>query len=285
MRIARLAVVLYLGVLAVLYSLQTRLIFPGASTQGQPFAEVRPPPGTELVHLTTQRGVPVVALFGPALATDGRPNPAAASRPTMLYFYGNAMCLNYALPEFEQFRRLGLNVLVPEFAGYGASGGSPSEQGCQDTALAAHDYLVSSRNMDPKRILSAGWSLGGAVAIELASQRQVGGLIVFSSFTSVADLGRGLLPMVPVSLMLRHRFDSVHKIARIRCPILIGHGRRDPIIPFSMGKQLASNAAGAVTTLWIDEAEHNDFYDVGGRRIDDAIVSFVNGLDGPGSKQ
>ena len=167
-RIARFLGVIYLGTVAVLYSLQTRLIFPGADTQGQTFAEVRPRPGTELVDLTTQRGVRVVALFGAALTPDGLPDPRAASRPTMIYFYGNAMCMNYAMPEFERFRRLGLNVLIPEYSGYGMSGGSPSETGCQDTALAAMDYLVSTRGVDPKRILAAGWSLGGAVAIDLA---------------------------------------------------------------------------------------------------------------------
>jgi fermentation-respiration switch protein FrsA (DUF1100 family) len=278
MRLARLVVIVYLGVLIVLYALQTRLIFPGASTQGQPFAEVRPRPGTELVRLTTQRGVPVVALFGSALATDGGPDPAAAARPTMLYFYGNAMCLNYAMPEFDRFRRLGLNVLFAEFAGYGASGGTPSEEGCQDTALAAYDYLVSTRNVDRQRVISAGWSLGGAVAIDLASRRQVGGLIAFSSFTSAVDLARRVVPWVPVSLLLRHRFESAQKIAGIRCRILIGHGRADSIVPFSMGEALAATAGGPVTTLWIDDAEHNDFYEIGGRQIDDAIVSFVRGL-------
>jgi uncharacterized protein len=277
MRIGRLLVVVYAGVLIVLYALQTRLIFPGASTQGQSFAQVRPPPDSELVRLTTAGGVPIVALLGSALAADGRPDPGAASRPTMLYFYGNAMCVNDAMPEFDRFRRLGLNVLIPEYAGYGASGGSPSEEGCRDTALAAYDYLVSARNVDPKQIIAAGWSLGGAVAIDLTSRRPVGGLIVFSSFTSAVDLARRVVPWVPVSLLLRHRFENLQKIARIRCPMLIGHGRRDSIVPFSMGTELAAKAAGSVTTLWIDDAEHNDFYEVGGRQIDQAIASFAGG--------
>jgi fermentation-respiration switch protein FrsA (DUF1100 family) len=262
----------------VFQSLQTRLIFPGASTQGRSSAALRPPPGVELVRLTTERGVPVVAWFGPALAVDGQPDPSAASRPVLVYFYGNAMCLTDTVPEFDQFRRLGLNVMVPEFVGYGASGGSPSEQGCQDTALAAYDDLVSTRNIDRKRLIAAGWSLGGAVAIDLASRRQVGGVIAFSTFTSMAKLARRLIPLVPVSLLLRHRFDSVRKIAGIRCPILIGHGRVDSIIPFSMAQELAARAGGAVTMLWIDDADHNDFYEKGGTRLGEAVASFVSGL-------
>jgi len=275
MRIVRLAGVIYLGLIAVLYSLQTRMIFPGGDTQGQPSAVVRPRPGTELIPLTTKHGERIVALFGPALLPDGRPDPFAVTRPTMIYFYGNAMCLNDATYELERFRRLELNVIVPEYVGYGMSGGSPSEQGCQGTALAAYDYAVSTRGVAPGRIIAAGWSLGGAVAIDLASRREVGGLIAFSSFTSMVEMGRRVLPFVPVSLLLRHRFDNIHKIAKVACPILIGHGRRDPIIPFSMGEELASKAKAPVTTLWIDHAEHNDFYEVGGKRIDDAIAKFI----------
>ena len=274
-RIARGVGVIYLIVIAVLYSLQTRIIFPGTSTKGQPWAEVRPHPGTELIQLTTKHGERIVALFGPALLPDGRPDSLAAQRPSMIYFYGNAMCLNDASFDLEQFQRLGLNVIIPEYVGYGMSSGSPSEKGCQATALAAYDDVVSTRRVDPRRIIAAGWSLGGAVAIDLASRREVGGLIAFSSFTSAVEMGRRMLPFVPVSLLLRHRFDSVHKIAQVNCPILIGHGRLDPIIPFEMGEELAAKAKGPVTTLWIDGAGHNDFFEVGGRRIGEAITKFV----------
>ena len=196
----------------------------------------------------------------------------------MIFFYGNAMCLNYSDSQLEEFRRLGLNVLIPEYVGYGMSSGRPSERGCRATALAAYDYLVKERNVPANEIISAGWSLGGAVAIDLASERPVGGLIAFSSFTSAVEMGKRVLPILPVSILLRHRFDSIHKIAEITCPTLIGHGRWDRLIPFDMGQELAEKAGGPVTTLWIDRAEHNDFFDVGGKQIDQAIVKFVEEL-------
>src|SRR5947209_7318875 len=71
MRIARSLAAVYLGFAAVMFSIQARIIFPGHETQGQPFAEVRPRPGTELVRLTTRQGVPIVALYGPAMTADG----------------------------------------------------------------------------------------------------------------------------------------------------------------------------------------------------------------------
>jgi pimeloyl-ACP methyl ester carboxylesterase len=275
MQILFVAGLTFIGFVTVLYLLQTRMIFPGASTQGQPFAVITPPPGTELLRLRTDDGESIAALFGPALRDDGRSDPDAPERPSMIYFYGNAMCLNYATLEFDRFRRLGLNVLLPEYVGYGMSSGSPSERGCRSTALAAYDYLLSKRGASPERIITAGWSLGGAVAIDLASRRHVGGLIVFSTFTSGVDMGRRVMPFAPVSLLLRHRFDNLKKLPTIRCPILISHGRQDQIVPFEMGERLAAAAAGPVTTLWIDEADHNDFFDVAGRRVDEAVVRFL----------
>jgi uncharacterized protein len=278
MQITRISALVYLGITAVFFSLQTRIIFPGASSQGESFAEVHPRRGTELLTLKTSSGERVLALYGAALLSDGKPDPSAAMRPTMIFFYGNAMCLNYADAQLEQFRRLGLNVLIPEYVGYGMSSGRPSEKGCQATALAAYAYLVEKRKTAPEQIIAAGWSLGGAVAIDLAYQRPIAGLIAFSSFTSAVDMGRRVLPFLPVSLLLRHRFDNVHKISKITCPTLIGHGRWDDLIPFEMGEALARKAGGPVTTLWIDRANHNDFFDVGGEQIDQAIMKFVGAL-------
>jgi uncharacterized protein len=274
-RISTLAALICLGFLTVLYFLQGRMIFPGAGTQGQQEARVRSRGDTELLDLTTSGGERVAALFGPALTADRQPDPRANLRPSMIYFYGNAMCLNYATDEFDRFRRLGLNVLIPDYVGYGMSGGTPSERGCQATADAAYDYLVSRRRVDPQQIITAGWSLGGAVAIDLASRRTVGGLIAFSTFTSTSDMARTILPIKLPGWFFAHRFDSLHKIPKIACPILLGHGRRDTLVPFAMFERLAAAARSPTTTLVIDAAGHNDFYDEGGRRIDDAIAAFV----------
>ncbi len=183
--------------------------------------------------------------------------------------------------QFREFRRLGLNVAIPDYVGYGMSGGQPSERGCEDTAVAVYDYLTSTQGIPKSNILAGGWSLGGAVAIDLAHRKPVAGLIVFCTFTSGVEMGRRLLPFLPVSLLLHHRFDNLSKIREITCPILIGHGRRDAVIPFAMAEQLAAAAKTSVTTLWIAEADHNDFFDVAGRRLDDAILEFVRQIAPP----
>ena len=160
----------------------------------------------------------MVALFGPALTPDGEPHPDAARRPTLLYFYGNGMCLSDTTEQFDRFRRLGANVLIPEYVGYGMSGGQPSEAGCQATADAAYDHLQRRGDVDPRPIVAVGWSLGGAVAIDLASRRPVAGLVAFSTFTSMVEMARTEFPVPPHSLLLRHRFDSLTKIGQRHLP-------------------------------------------------------------------
>ena len=169
MKVARIAGLVYIGTVAVLFSLQTRMIFPGAEHAG---AAVRGSParGRDRARaLKTKRGERVVALYGARTASRRPARPQAAERPTMIFFYGNAMCLNYATAQLEEFRRLGVNVLIPEYVGYGMSSGRPSEKGCQATAAGGLRLSGSRRaRCRPKQIIAAGWSLGGAVAIDLA---------------------------------------------------------------------------------------------------------------------
>jgi uncharacterized protein len=235
-RLIRIPILIYAGVVAVFFTIQTRLIFVGSETQGRPEAIVQAPPGAELVALTTAKGDRVFALFGKALDANGSPRPDASACPTLLYFYGNAMSLSDSPEEFRRFRRLGINVLIPEYVGYGMSGGHPGESGCRETAETALAYLESRPDLDRGRIVVAGWSLGGAVALDLASRHPVAGLATFCTFTRMADVSRLLFPFLPASLLLRHRFENDSKIARIGCPVLIGHGRRDGIIPLRDGR-------------------------------------------------
>jgi fermentation-respiration switch protein FrsA (DUF1100 family) len=265
------------GFLLVLYLIQDRMIFPGVATQGAPEARVLRRPGTELLTLITPEGERIVALYGPALLADGRPRPDPGSRPALLYFYGNAMCLAYAEPELERFRTLGLNVMIPEYMGFGLSSGKASERGCRQTAQTALQWL-RSRSFKSSRIIVGGWSLGGAVAVDLAYHERVGGLIAFSTFTSIRDMARSIIPVPLPGFLFAHKFDSLSKMPSISCPILLGHGRRDTLAPFPMFDRLAKAARGPLSTIVLDQAEHNDFYDVGGKQLDLAIEQFVESL-------
>lgn len=270
------AVASYLGLVTMLAGFQEALLFPGRVTQGRPEAAVTPSAGAELLTLATPSGERVAALFGAAMLPDGSPHPRPSDRPTLIYCYGNGMCLAAAQFEFTAFRRMGANVIIPEYLGYGLSGGKPGEGGCNAAASAAYDHLKARSDIDPKRIVACGWSLGGAVAIDLAAREPVAGLITFCTFTSMVDMARSHYPFLPVGLLLRHRFQSESKVRRVTVPFLIGHGDSDEIIPFSMARRLQNAAGGPVTFLEVRGAGHNDFFSIGGPEVFAAMVEFLD---------
>jgi fermentation-respiration switch protein FrsA (DUF1100 family) len=257
----------YVVLIGVLYFMQDSLIFPGHVFQGKSFARYDPQPGTELISLSTPKGERVAALFGEALSPKGEPLPEAAQRPTILYLYGNGQCLNYAQEELDLFRRLGTDVLVPDYLGYGLSAGKPGESGCYAAADAAYAYLTRDRGVQPGKLYIVGWSLGGAVAIDLAAREPAAGLATFSTFTSMEEMAKRQYPYLPVSWFLRSRFESEAKMPRVSCPVLLGHGERDRRVPFDMEERLARAVKTKATRFSVKDAGHNDFYVTGRDQI------------------
>jgi pimeloyl-ACP methyl ester carboxylesterase len=270
---------IYLVVVLVFALLQTKLIFVGASTQGKAESLVTPTGGAELVRMRSARGTEIVGLFGKAVMGDGSVDADAGKKPTVIWFYGNAMCMNDGLEEFRRFRRLGANVMMVDYAGYGMSGGEAGESGCYEAAKAAYEYLLTRGDIDWSKLVPAGWSLGGAVAIDLAarhsSEGHICGVMTFCTFTSMVDEARWHYPIFPVELMLKHRFESEKKIAGVHVPILIGHGRRDSVVPFGMSERLAKAAGGPVVRLICEGADHNDFFDVAAEEVDREAGAFL----------
>jgi len=275
-RVLRVFGLAYVCALIFLYFAQGFLIFPGAGSQGH--AKITAWDGTELLELKTASGEKIAALFAGALTPDGKRHPEAAKRPTMLYFYGNGMCLRDARQQISQFQRLGANVLVPEYVGYGMSTGAPNERGCYETADAAYAHLQTRTDIDLKKIFFSGWSLGGAVAIDLASRNKPAGLAVFSTFTSMANEGNATYPFLPsflISLILKNRFESESKIGGVQCPVLLGHSHGDRVIPFWMSDRLAAAVGPKATRLIIDKPDHGDFFSEGGDEVWKAMEDFI----------
>jgi len=251
---------------------QIPLIFPGMSMQGTDEAKYDPPAGGQRLELRAPGGQRIEALFCPALT---EPGDEAAHRPTVLYFYGNGQCLAAALAQVDMLRRCGANVLIADYLGYGLSDGKPSESGCYAVATALYDHAMSRKDIDRDKLVAAGWSLGAAVAIDLASRKNMSGLVTLSAYTSKRDLARRQFPHVAPEA-IEHPFLSRDKIRTITCPTLIIHGRRDTLVPFAMSAELRSAAAGKpLTYLPIDEAGHNDLMSVGGEQIEAALRSFL----------
>jgi uncharacterized protein len=266
------AVTIYLIVCIVIFSIQSWLIFPGADSHGQPSSVIHADSQRQLLDLTATDGVKIAAIFGGPLA------PSEAEPPTILYCYGNGMCLADCDSIFFSLRRLGFNVIIPEFEGYGMSGGSAGEQGCYAAAAAAYDWLLKNPDIDSHRIVAAGWSLGAAVSIDLAAHHPVAGVATFSAFTSMADMGHQLYPWLPVSLLIRHRFDNLPKMRKLKCPILLVHGAQDDLVPPWMCSRLAAAAGSNAQQIIIPRAGHLDVFDIGGGDLFRQVRHFVQSL-------
>jgi len=264
-------------------SLETTLVFPGSATQGLAGALLPPSADYELIPLKTRDGTPIIAEFGRALGRDGKRAVDPGHAPTVLFFYGNGACAANMAAEFWKLRQMGANVIMPDFPGYGMSGGKPSERGFYAAADAVLDYVTGRPGIDRDRIVAVGWSMGGAVAIDLASRRRVAALETISAFTSLPAVAHTVTPWLPVTWLLRSRFDSLSKIASITCPIFIAHGTLDRIVPPAMAGQLAAAARGKVVPFMIEGAGHNDVFDTGGDALWSAMRTaiFAGKQEGP----
>jgi pimeloyl-ACP methyl ester carboxylesterase len=186
--------------------------------------------------------------------------PPRAGAPVVLMLHGNGE--NLATMEqgglFADFARLGSGVLAIDYPGYGRSRGTPAEASNTDAAESAWEWLGAHAARSP-RVL-AGWSLGAAVASQLAGRRsdELAGLVLLSGWNRLPDVAGLHFPQWIVEATLPETYDSVAAVGRVRCPALVAHGARDPIIPVGLGRQLFAALAGPKRWLEIPAAGHND---------------------------
>jgi fermentation-respiration switch protein FrsA (DUF1100 family) len=196
------------------------------------------------------------------------------SIPTVLYCHENAGNISYGMETVRSFLQLGANVLAFDYRGYGRSDGRPSEQNVYEDAQAAWHWLVAVKQTAPDNIFIFGRSLGGAVAIDLATRVNCAGVILESTFTSAVDLGRKLYPFVPVRLVSRFSFDSLSKISLVSCPVMVAHSPADEMIPYAMGKALYEAARSERS--FIDLAGyHNDLLSLDSDMYRNALRRFL----------
>jgi fermentation-respiration switch protein FrsA (DUF1100 family) len=165
--------------------------------------------------------------------------PNANAKFTFLAFHGNAGNIANRAVIYQFLGETPANVLAVEYRGYGKSEGKPSEAGLYKDADAAYRYLVSTKGIDPKMILSFGQSLGTAVAAHLAAQHEVGGLILEAPFPSAAQVTRKLYWFLPgLSWLMYSQFETGARVKELSAPVLIVHCNQDPVIPFAMGQRV-----------------------------------------------
>ena len=203
--------------------------------------------------------------------------PAPDARATLLFCHGNGGNISHRLDSLAIFQRLGLNVFIFDYRGYGRSRGRPGEQGTERDALAAWHWLTEEKQTDPLKLIIFGRSLGGSVAAGLACARRPAGLILESSFTSYSDIGRTHYPFLPVRLLAKYRYATIEKVARLKIPVLIVHSPQDELVPFSHGRALFDACAGAKDFLEIS-GSHNDGFLLSGEIYVQGLDRFISGV-------
>ena len=198
---------------------------------------------------------------------------------TLLWFHGNAGNINHRLGNIKMLHeRVPVNVFIIDYRQYGRSEGKISEKGTYIDAGAALAHLHSRKEINQEKIIFFGRSLGSAVAVELALKEKCRALILETPFTSILEMGKKLYPFLPVSLLLKTKYDSLSKIRNIKVPILIMHGDKDDLVPFEHGKRLYDMANEPKEFYTIPGAGHNDTHIVGGDEYFDVIRNFVKKL-------
>ncbi|MGE5154521.1 MAG: alpha/beta hydrolase [Bdellovibrio bacteriovorus] len=201
------------------------------------------------------------------------PHPGA--RRVLLFFHGNAGNISHRQASLEIFNRLGLGVLILDYRGYGRSEGRPSEQGLYRDARAAWDHLVEGLGVAPGDIVLFGRSLGGAVAAELASRVRPGALILESTFSSARDLVREIYPILSRLIVRRFDFDTVARLAGVRCPVLVLHSPQDEIIPVELGRRVYE-AAGEPKSFHGLRGDHNGGFLLSQPGYERALAAFLS---------
>lgn len=243
--ILKVGLAIALGLPLVVYLAQDALIF-----QRQPIAEgrraeiARAHPAVAELWLTAADGTRLHAWHlksGPVLA---------------LYFGGNAEEVSWML-EAAQANAPGVSWLLMDYRGYGQSAGAPSEKALVGDALALYDQALQLPGTDPKRIYAFGRSLGSGVAVALAAERPLAGLVLVTPFDSLAAVAKRYYWYLPVDWMLKHRFDSIARAPQLTTPLLCLVAERDEVIPASHAGRLFDAWGGAKRKVVLAAAGHN----------------------------
>ena len=205
-----------------------------------PNRQMAPMPA-DLAPLTTR--VPRAAAATPGELLVVQRGGDAEARPWVIFLHGNAANVTSAgnVARYRQLIGLGVDVVAPEYPGYGSLDGTPSETGSVAAAHQAWEWL-RARGVPPARIAIYGWSLGSGVATHLAQAADEAGVVLEGAFTGVDDRASELYPWLPIRWIASHRFASRDVIADVGSPLLLLHARDDQVIPYAHSERLLALA-------------------------------------------
>ena len=242
----------YAALCALLYVLQERLIFLPRQLPEATRNALRELPGVVEVEARAADGTLLHGWLRHATVEE-------TARPGLvIYFGGNAEEVSGQVLDAEALAPWSLAAF--NYRGYGLSEGRPSADALVADALVAYDRLAAREDVDPERIVVFGRSLGGGVAVQLAAARPVRGVLLVSPFDSLTSVGRRHYPVIPVSLLLRHRFDSLARAPAIEAPLLVLAGERDRIVPSIHSRRLFDAWSDPKRWVLLPGADHNGIH-------------------------
>jgi hypothetical protein len=241
------AVIVYLMVVAILFFAQRSMLY--VRTTARPMLNIAAlEPKREIVCLATPDGLHLRSWYF---------RPARDGAPVVVFLHGNAGDIGNHIPWAKFLIDAGYGVLALEYRGYGGNPGSPTEAGLYDDGRAAFAFLKQQGIAD-RNVVLFGESLGTGVAVQMATEHDVGAVVLRSPYTSIADVAAVQLWYIPAHWLVRDRFDSLSKIASIHAPLMMFHGDADTLIPIALGRRLFDAAPEPKTWLTIPGTGHND---------------------------
>ena len=174
---------------------------------------------------------------------------------TLVFFHGNAGELSNRIYKLNELNKLDINILLISWRGFSGNEGLPTEENLYKDAEAAIQWL-NSKGVENNKIILYGESLGTGVAVEIGKKNIFSSIILESPFTSMENAAKIYYPYLPVKLLLKDKYNSISKIQTISTPILIMHGEKDDIVPFSMGKELFEKANSPKYSYFTPDDDH-----------------------------
>ncbi len=245
---------IYVAVLGALYFFQRSLLYPAPQTTRTDPASVSFPQAQEVI-LDTKDGEKVIVWHV----------PPREGKPVVLFFHGNGEVLAWRVPRFRAITADGTGLVALSFRGYGGSTGTPSEEGLLNDAAAAFDFAAA--RYPSSRIIPWGYSLGTGLALAVATTRPVVKLILEAPYTSTVDVAAAAFPWAPVRWLMRDRFHSDERIAKLAVPLLIIHGEKDTVIPIGIGRRLFDLAPGRKRFVALPQGTHVNLDELGAAAI------------------
>ncbi len=220
-------------------------------------------PGVQVVRLLSEPDLELTHLYHP---------PGTPNGPVVVLFHGNAGHAGYRVRKFRDLLDVGFGVFFAEYRGYGGNPGQPDEAGLTADAGAVMAYF-QSEGVDPGRIVLYGESLGAGVAVKMAAEHPVAGVVLEAPYTSIADVGEVHFWYLPVRLLVLDEWDVADRIGKMNAPVLVVHGEADRVIPIRFGKRVFELASEPKAALFHPRAGHNDLFEY--PEVVERVIAFV----------